>query len=247
MRKHAWLSFLLYPMLFFCCSCVSNQPKISDIQRDFTDVSYRFETYQQTQEEAQKRQQLALSQIREMVDQESKAIRSEPNVIQPQNPSVSQSPDTVNAPPSSPALPSVPPSSPIPLTDAADQSAVKELFQKAMGKYEKRQYDSAAEDFLLVYTNAKDDDLKAVSLFWAGESYFQKRQWDNAIQCYMRVQSRFPNHRIVPAALLKEGYAYLNDNNIADGKAILKKLVSTFPSTTEAAQASDSLRALNAL
>lgn len=254
MNKRLFGSGLIFLALFFCYSCVGNQPRISDIQRDFTDVTFRFETYQQSQEEAKKRQQLALSQIREMVDQESGTIRKSQDDVGFK--SVGESQDlrtsTVQSQPLSSVMEkSITSSDPTTVTDAVlpslNQDAVKDLFQKAMGKYNRQQFASAAEDFILVYSNAKEDDLKAFSLYWAGESYYQNRQWNKAIQCFMRVESRFPNHRIVPAALLKEGYAYINGKNVSEGKAILKKLISTFPASGEAARACDRLRALGAL
>lgn len=243
--------------LFFFISCAGNQPRISDIHQDFTNVSSRFETYQQSQEEARRRQQKALSEIRTTIERESADIQSRPNEIDEQSGAPVQStaiqPEREGAAAQDASSPAPEIASPQNSSPSGDSSAaqnpsdVRELFQKAVNKYSKQQYASAAEEFLAAYSFARDDDSKARCLYWAGECYYRCRQWERAVECFVQVETHYPSDPIVPAAVLKKGDSFINNGQIREGKAIFTQLIKAYPNTKEAAQARDRLSALGVL
>lgn len=214
--------------------CVGNQPRVADINQDFSDISQRFETYQQNQEAARLRQQKALLQIREMIDSESQEIAKPPEVFASQR-SLESAP--ISASPGAVSTTYAP-------SRETDRPEVKTLFQNALTKYNQKQYISAAEDFLLAYSKSVDDSMKARCLFWTGECHYQSRQWDRALQCFLQIESRYPSHPLVPSALLKRGYTYINSGKLSDGKSVLKELVARYPHSSEAALAGERLREL---
>jgi TolA-binding protein len=77
-----------------------------------------------------------------------------------------------------------------------------------------------------------------------GESLYQQKEYDQAILQYQKIISSQPKHAKTPAALLKQAMAFeqLSDKDTA--KIIYQKIISSYGSSPEAAQAKSKLGSL---
>ncbi len=77
-----------------------------------------------------------------------------------------------------------------------------------------------------------------------GESLYQQKEYDKAILQYQQIITSQPKHAKTPAALLKQGMAFeqLSDKDTA--KIIYQKIINSYGSSPEAAQAKTKLSAL---
>lgn len=97
------------------------------------------------------------------------------------------------------------------------------------------------EDFIKLYPNSKIADSAA---FWIGETYYREENYERAILEYQNLLDNYPNGNKVPAALYKQGLAFiaLGDNN--NGKILLDDLVRRYPDSQEARVAANRLKNL---
>ncbi|MDX1763581.1 MAG: tol-pal system protein YbgF [bacterium] len=113
-------------------------------------------------------------------------------------------------------------------------SSEKSLYNSAMERMKKRQYDSAIREFRKFVKTYPRSDLADNAQYWIGESYYGLKRYEEAIIEFEEVIQRYPDGDKVPAALLKEGLAFhkLKDNGPA--RQILNKLIDKYPKSEEA-------------
>ncbi|MBN2327827.1 MAG: tetratricopeptide repeat protein [Candidatus Omnitrophica bacterium] len=233
--------------LLFCISCLGPQTKMDKMHQNFSDGAYRLETYEQSQLDASHRQQKALSMMHDLIDEEGIEISERNRVFESQLRSASggnslpekggrarTASQIVNK--SSASLEPVIPAS------FYDSTEEHRYFLKAAEQYKQKNYESAAEDFLLSYSYSKDEDLKVHCLFWIGECHRQIHQWDKALKCYQLIEERYPNHALAPRAILQEGSACIEEGSVEKGRALLRKLIQLYPQSNEAASARERLK-----
>jgi tol-pal system protein YbgF len=80
--------------------------------------------------------------------------------------------------------------------------------------------------------------------FWIGETFYQEKSYEKAILEYQKVIEKYPRGNKVPAALLKQGLAFLNLKDRVNSRLIFEELVRKYPNTSEAKAASDKLKEL---
>lgn len=97
------------------------------------------------------------------------------------------------------------------------------------------------EDFLKFYPESKIADS---ATFWIGDTYYREENYERAILEYQNLLDNYPNGNKVPAALYKQGLAFiaLGDNN--NGKILLEDLVRRYPDAQEARVAANRLKNL---
>ena len=78
--------------------------------------------------------------------------------------------------------------------------------------------------------------------FWIGETYYQQKWYEKAILEYQKVIENYPKGNKVPAALLKQGLAFLNIGDKSNSRLILQDLVRKYPSTNEGRIAAQKLK-----
>ena len=101
-------------------------------------------------------------------------------------------------------------------------SDADELFRNAYANYNNGEYTTAAEGFLLAYRYAEKPVIKSRCLYWVGECHFRNRDWNLAIQTYTQLEREFPSHPILASALLKKGYAHIENREVEKGKLVLQ-------------------------
>jgi tol-pal system protein YbgF len=80
--------------------------------------------------------------------------------------------------------------------------------------------------------------------FWIGETYYLEKWYEKAILEYQNVIEKYPKGNKVQAALLKQGFSFLNLGDKANARLILKELVDKHPQSNEAAIARKKLDAI---
>ena len=129
--------------------------------------------------------------------------------------------------------------------DKSKQSAPSDGEQKALSKIEAAP-DAAAKlaaagEFTKKYPKST---LADNAQYWIGESYYGLREFDQAIIEFDAVRRRYPQGEKVPAALLKQGYAFAELGEKVNARLLLQEIMEKFPETPEAAEAKMRLKSL---
>jgi tol-pal system protein YbgF len=127
---------------------------------------------------------------------------------------------------------------------AAENEAVKTDYEIAWRALEKKDYRlsiSRFKEFLQKHPKSK---LAINAQYWIGESHYALREFDQAILEFDAVRSRYPQADKVPAALLKQGFAFAELGEKVNARLILQEVVEKYAQSPEAAQAKQKLRAL---
>lgn len=120
----------------------------------------------------------------------------------------------------------------------------EELYNKAKQAYDQGNMAvarKAFEELIHYYPNSKNADN---AQFWIGETFFREKLYEKSILEYQKVIERYPKGNKVPAALLKQGYAFQSLGDKVNSRLIFEELVRKHPSTSEAKAASDKLKEL---
>ncbi len=80
--------------------------------------------------------------------------------------------------------------------------------------------------------------------YWIGECYYAQRDYNRAILEFNEVLLKYPKGEKVPAALLRQAYAFGELGDKVDARLILQKLVSEYPNSEEAARGREKLQTL---
>jgi len=120
----------------------------------------------------------------------------------------------------------------------------EKLYAKAKQLFDKGEYENARElfrAFLKQYPKSKKADN---AQFWLGEIYYREKWYEKAILEYQKVIENYPKGNKTPSALLKQGFAFLNLDDKANARLILKELIRKFPDCNEANVAKNKLKTL---
>jgi tol-pal system protein YbgF len=127
---------------------------------------------------------------------------------------------------------------------AAENETVRRDYESAWRALEKKDYRIAIgrfKDFLKRHPQSK---LAASAQYWIGESHYALREFDRAIVEFDAVRSRYPDAEKVPAALLKQGFAFAELGEDANARLLLREIVEKYAQTPEAVQAKQKLKSL---
>ncbi len=124
------------------------------------------------------------------------------------------------------------------------QETSEGLYAKAKQSFDKGEYENARElfrSFLEQYPKSKKGDN---AQFWLGEIYYREKWYEKAILEYQKVIEGYPKGNKTPSALLKQGFAFLNLDDKANARLILKELIRKYPDSNEANIAKNKLKTL---
>lgn len=123
--------------------------------------------------------------------------------------------------------------------------------QEARGKYEEawrlleqKDYRGSIARFREFLKKFPQSEFADNAQYWIGENYYALREFDQAILEFDAVRRKYPNGDKVPAALLKQGFAFAELGDKIDARLILQDLVSRYPQSPEADKAKQKLRTL---
>ncbi len=148
-------------------------------------------------------------------------------------------------PAASPITPPAPPEEPVqPVATAAVVSPGDELFNQAQKKYEAGNYQEAYETFEAAIDKNGSSSNAIQARYMMGESLYQQKEFDQAILQYQKIIASQPKHAKTPAALLKQAMAFEQLSDKETAKILYQKIMTSYSSSPEAAQAKSKLSAL---
>jgi tol-pal system protein YbgF len=129
------------------------------------------------------------------------------------------------------------------------RSGGKENTADALYAAGKKAYDSgqmapARRQFEQLLKNFPNSENADNAQFWIGESYFQEKWYEKAILEYQTVIEKYPKGNKVPAAMLKQGMAFLQLGDKTAASVVWKDLEKRYPSSSEAKVATAKLKDL---
>ncbi|WP_212637643.1 tol-pal system protein YbgF [Desulfocicer vacuolatum] len=98
------------------------------------------------------------------------------------------------------------------------------------------------ETFIKTFPDSTNADN---AQFWIADSYYRENWYEKAILEYQKVIEKYASGNKVPAALLKQGYAFANLGEKGNARLILKELIRKYPGTSEAKIAREKLETLD--
>ena len=125
-----------------------------------------------------------------------------------------------------------------------ESEAGKRDYEEALKLLDRKEYRVAIlrfKDFLKKYPNSGFADN---AQYWLGECHYALREFDQAILEFDAVRRKYPNGDKVPAALLKQGFAFAELGDKVDARLILRELIDRYPQSEEAAKAKQKLKTL---
>jgi len=125
-----------------------------------------------------------------------------------------------------------------------ESEAVRRDYEAAWRALDKKDYKLAIgrfKEFLKKYAKSK---LAVNAQYWLGECHYALREFDQAIIEFDAVRRKYPQGDKVPAALLKQGYAFAELGEKVNARLILQEVVEKYPQSSEAAKAKLKLKAL---
>jgi tol-pal system protein YbgF len=127
---------------------------------------------------------------------------------------------------------------------AAENESVRSDYEIAWRALEKKDYRLAISRFKEFLQKHPKSKLANNAQYWIGESHYALREFDQAILEFDAVRSRYPQADKVPAALLKQGFAFAELGEKVNARLILQEVVEKYAQSPEAAQAKQKLRAI---
>lgn len=115
-------------------------------------------------------------------------------------------------------------------------------YKEAYELYEKRQYQKAREKMQAFVKDYPEDKLAGNAMYWIGETYYAQKQYSDAILAYQDVLEKQPQSPKVPAAMLKQSYAFIQMGDRLAAKGILRSIIERYPKTETARLAEEKLK-----
>lgn len=125
-----------------------------------------------------------------------------------------------------------------------ESEGAKKEYDDAWRLVERKDYRAAIprlREFLKKHSNS---GLADNAQYWLGECYYGLKEYDQAILEFDAVRRKYPKGDKVPAALLKQGFAFAELGDKVDARLILQELVDRFPQSEEAGRAKQRLKTL---
>ncbi len=113
-------------------------------------------------------------------------------------------------------------------------TAMGELYRDAYESYQKGDNDGARRKFEAFLKQYPNTDLSDNAQFWIGETYYAKKDYEKAILEYEKVIAKYPEGDKVPAALLKQAFAFLELGDKTNGRNLLRRVIERYPQSEQA-------------
>lgn len=127
---------------------------------------------------------------------------------------------------------------------AGESEAVKKDYDEAWKLLERKDYRAAISRFKEFIKKNPQSEYADNAQYWIGESHYALREFDQAILEFDAVRRKYPKGDKVPAALLKQGFAFAELGDKVDARLILQELMDRFPQSQEAVKAKQKLKSL---
>lgn len=127
---------------------------------------------------------------------------------------------------------------------AAENETIRRDYETGWRSLERRDYRSAIARFKEFLKKHPRSNLSVNAQYWIGESHYALKEFDQAIVEFDAVRSRYPEGPRVPAALLKQAYAFAELGENSNARLLLQEVIEKHAQAPEAAQAKQKLKSL---
>ena len=127
---------------------------------------------------------------------------------------------------------------------SAENETIRRDYEVAWRNLEKRDYRIAIARFKDFQKKHPKSSLAANAQYWIGESHYALREFDQAVIEFDTVRTKHPEAANVPAALLKQAYAFAELGENTNARLLLQEVVEKYAQTPEATQAKQKLKSL---
>ena len=115
-------------------------------------------------------------------------------------------------------------------------------YQKAFDLLRALRYEKATQAFRQFLTDFPDGRYAHIAQYWLAETSYHTRKYTVAVEDYQTLINQYPKSPKRADALLKIGYSQFELKLFAQAESVLKKLIQSYPGTTEAGQAENLLQ-----
>jgi tol-pal system protein YbgF len=122
-------------------------------------------------------------------------------------------------------------------SSSGETPVVKKDYELAFQALERRDYRLAIARFKEFLKKYPKSNLADNAQYWIGESHYGLREFDQAIIEFDAVRRRYPQGEKVPAALLKQGFAFAELGEKLNARLVLQEVLEKFPDSPEAGKA----------
>jgi tol-pal system protein YbgF len=127
---------------------------------------------------------------------------------------------------------------------AGPERTAEDIYASGYKKFQDKDYDGAERDFRAFIEGSPASSLADNAQFWIGEIFYARKSYERAILEYDTVIKKYPTGDKVPAAMLKEGFAFLELNDTAHAKTVFSEIVKKYPKEPQAETAAKKLESL---
>jgi len=114
---------------------------------------------------------------------------------------------------------------------------VGDLYKDAYDTFQKGNLEEARKKFEAFLKQYPNTELSDNAQFWIGETYYLKKDFEKAILEYEKAIAKYPEGDKIPAALFKQALAFLELNDKANARNLLKRVIERYPRSEQAAMA----------
>jgi tol-pal system protein YbgF len=118
------------------------------------------------------------------------------------------------------------------------------MYKVAYEAFQKGDVEGARKKFEAFLKQYPNTELSGHAQFWIGETYYQKKDFEKAILEYEKAITKYPEGSKVPAALLKQGLAFLELGDKANARNLFKRVIERYPRSEQADMAKKKLDAV---
>jgi len=127
---------------------------------------------------------------------------------------------------------------------ASEAESARKDYEDALRLIERKDFRTAIGRFKEFINKYPSSDFSDNAQYWIGESHYALKEYDQAILEFDAVKRKYPSGDKVPAALLRQGFAFAELGDKVDARLILQELVERFPQSPEAGKARQKLKTI---
>lgn len=109
-----------------------------------------------------------------------------------------------------------------------------DLYKDAYETLHRGDFEGARRKFEAFLKHYPNTELSDNAQFWIGETYFLKKDFERAILEYEKAIVKYPEGDKIPAALFKQGLAFLELGDKTNTRNLLKRVIEKYPHSDQA-------------
>jgi tol-pal system protein YbgF len=119
-----------------------------------------------------------------------------------------------------------------------------DLYKDSYETFQRGNLDGARRKFEAFLKQYPNTELSDNAQFWVGETYYLQKDYEKAILEYEKAIAKYPEGDKIPAALFKQGLAFLELGDKSNARNLLRRLIERYPHSDQAEMAKKRLEAI---